>query len=59
MKKFITLLVIVCGCGPKLSSSDAYAADHLACVAQFKSKADIDKCRQEVRFKWGVSDGGS
>ena len=64
----LLVLRIVTGCGPsqaaKETAADAtYAAEHMRCVAQHETNAEIDDCRARVRERWGITtvvakDGG-
>lgn len=64
----LLVLRVVAGCGPsaaaKAQAADtAYAAEHMRCVAQHETNAEIDDCRARVRERWGITmtvtkDGG-
>lgn len=56
------------GCGPSQQAKEAaaegaYAAEHLKCVDAYDTNEDINRCRSEVRRRWGIAetvrDGGS
>ncbi len=41
----------------------AYAAEHVRCVDEHETRAEIDACRRAVRVRWGIAetirDGGA
>ena len=45
------------GCSPQMqadAADKAYLADHLRCVEQYPTRTEIDACRAEVRWRWGI-----
>jgi hypothetical protein len=50
---------LIGGCGPsqeakEAAADSAYLAEHLRCVEQFDTRAEIDACREAVRIRWSV-----
>lgn len=43
----------------KNAAEAGYGAEMQACVAKADARADADACREAVRVKWGVGDGGA
>ena len=53
-----------CACMPasqgarETAAESTYLAEHLRCVDQFATRAEIDTCREGVRRRWAVKDAG-
>ncbi len=48
------------GCSPSaeakgIAADEAYKIEHLRCVAQHETNAEIDDCRARVRERWGIT----
>lgn len=42
-----------------VAAEAAYTGEHMACVEQHETRAEIDACRESVRVRWGrYRDGG-
>ena len=55
----LLVLFVSADCSGGIPAKDVYLSEHMSCVAKFSTRKDIDTCREAVRVKWGVSDGGN
>ena len=61
-------ILVTTGCGSakaieqealKSAAEAAYYAQQLDCVERYNTREDIDKCRDDVKFRWRYADAGT
>jgi hypothetical protein len=60
MKRAVALLVLA-GCASteaarQRAAERAYLAEHLRCVQAYDTEAEVNRCRADVRSRWGITE---
>jgi hypothetical protein len=58
----LAVLVHCTGClsqqAKEAIADGAYATEHMKCVDDYDTRAEIDACRRAVRVRWGITETG-
>ena len=57
----VSIVVIACGSqeSKRAEAASGYAAQQTECIAKWKTRAEIDACRDAVKEAWAKPDAGT